>query len=29
MTEALLLLENKMQREGYELGLEIMDDTFK
>jgi hypothetical protein len=29
MTEALLLLENSMQREGYELGLETMDDIFR
>jgi hypothetical protein len=29
MTEALLLLENNMQREGYELGLETMDDLFR
>jgi hypothetical protein len=28
MTEALLQLENSMQREGYELGLETMDDIF-
>jgi hypothetical protein len=29
MTEALLLLENNMQREGYELGLETMDNIFR
>jgi hypothetical protein len=29
MTEALLLLENSMQREGYELGLETMEDIFR
>jgi hypothetical protein len=29
MTEALLLLENNMQREGYELGLETMYDIFR
>jgi hypothetical protein len=29
MTEDLLLLENSMQREGYELGLETMDDIFR
>jgi hypothetical protein len=29
ITEALLLLENNMQREGYELGLETMDDIFR
>jgi hypothetical protein len=29
MTEALLLLENNMQREGYKLGLETMDYIFR
>jgi hypothetical protein len=29
MTEALLLLENSMRREGYELGLETMDNIFR
>jgi hypothetical protein len=29
MTEALLLLENSMHQEGYELGLETMDDIFR
>jgi hypothetical protein len=29
MTEVLLLLENSMQQEGYELGQETMDDIFR
>jgi hypothetical protein len=29
MTEALLMLENSSQREGYKLGLETMDNIFR